>query len=297
MNKTILQVILGFSLLAIASCKGKTENTPAYIHIERIDFNYDNISTVGNGGVAITDAWVYENDNVIGVFELPATIAVTASGEKEFSVRPGIKLNGISATREYYRFYEPWKKDIVILPLDTVTVEPSTRYYPETHNSFRENFEDVVIKFDSSSSSDVSLVRTKVENGDPQFLENYVGVATMNSNKSYFKAYTSESFLVPVTSVLPIYLEMDYKCNTELSVSTLIQIPSSGVFEDRVITLKSTVVNGEMVWKHIYIDFTDRFIGQTEATGFGFSFTALHNIANTESFIYLDNTKVVSTTP
>lgn len=294
MHKKLLQLLAGFTLIALASCKGKTEETPAYIHIEKIDFTYDNISTVGNGGTAITDAWVYENDNVIGVFELPATIAVATSGKREISVRPGIKLNGISATREHYRYYQGWSEDINIIPLDTVTIEPFTKYYNTTMLSFHENFEDVVIKFDSSSNSDVSLERTKIINPEPQYLENYVGLATMTASKPYFKCFTKDAFMVPVTSPLPIYLELDYKCNTDFTVSTLIKSPSNGVYEDQVITLRSTVVNGEMIWKHIYIDFTDSFIGQIDATGFGFSFTSAHNSSNTESFLYLDNTKVVN---
>lgn len=291
MSKKLLSIFLVLAFLV--SCNGKNEKAPAYIHIDKIDFKYQNISTVGNGGTDITDAWVYDNDDILGVFELPATIAVNIEGPHEISVRPGIKLNGISATRESFAFYETWRKDVEIVPFDTITLEPTTRYFTSTQLSFNENFEDVVIKFDSSVFSDVALKRTKITD-QPFYLENNVGLATLTADNPLFKVFTKDLFLVPTVSTLPIYLEMDYKCNTEFAVSAILQLPGEAAQEVRLITLRSTMVNGEMEWRHIYLDLTDYFIGQTTATGFGFSFTSVHNSSNTESYIYLDNTKVVN---
>ena len=292
MNKILLSTLLLIPLLF--GCKGKNESTPTYLHVETIDFQYDNVSIVGNGGTAISDVWIYDNDNLLGVFELPATVALDAQGEHDVTIRGGIKLNGISATREFYPFYQPWINRITLGPLDTTTIEPVVKYYVETGISFYENFEDVVLKIDSTPSSDVPLVRTKIT-GEPNFLENYVGLATITSDKPGFKAYTKDLFMVPTSSTLPIYLELDYKCNQEFVVAAVIQEPGTGTYENPILTLRSTVKNGEMQWKHVYIDLTDYFAGQVNATGFGFSFTALYNSGNPEGYIYLDNTKVVNT--
>ena len=61
----------------------------------------------GSNFKAITDAWVYVDDGLIGAFELPATIPVLAEGKHKLEIRPGIKLNGISSTRAPYPFYQP----------------------------------------------------------------------------------------------------------------------------------------------------------------------------------------------
>ncbi len=292
MYKITLGIILIIPFLF--SCKGKRETAPTYVHINAIDFRYENISTVGNGGTAITDAWVYNNENLLGVFELPATVAITAEGIQNISVRAGIKLNGISATREAYPFYQPWTSTIELKPLDTAFITPSIRYYPETGISFIENFEDVVIKLDTTPYSDVALERTKVTD-QPNYIEGYAGFATLTSSQTEFSAFTKSLFMVPTTSSLPIYLEMDYKCNQEFTVYGLISEPGTALTQIRFLTLRSTVEEGEMKWKHIYIDLTDSFLGRVQASGFGLSFTATYTTGNPEGYIYLDNTKVVNT--
>ena len=288
---------LRFLLLVVPfmfSCEGKREPVPSYIHIDKVNFKYDNVSVLGNGGTAITDVWVYDNSNLLGVFELPATIAVVAEGSHTIEVGGGIKLNGISATREPYAFYKRYKTDINLSPLDTATVNPTVSYYTETGISFKEEFEDVVIGIDTTPNSNVALIRTLLDN-QPSYLDRYAGLATLTASNPGFKAYTKQLFMVPTSSSLPIYLELDYKCNQEFTVSAVVKDANSDVKEIPMVTLRSTVVNGEMKWKHIYIDLTDNFIGQVNALGFGFSFTAYYNSGNSEGLLYLDNTKVVNT--
>ncbi len=293
MNKFLRLTLLIFPFLF--SCEGKKETLPAYITVPSIDFKYDNLATVGNGGTAITDVWIYDNANLLGVFELPATVAVATSGTHDISVGAGIKLNGISATREAYPFYQRWMSNIDLVPLDTATITPIVSYYPDAGISFKEEFENAVIKVDTISISDVALVRTPTEPNDPIYVEKFVGLATINDANKGFKALTKDLFMVPTSSTLPIYLELDYKCNQEFTIAALIQNPGQGTSENPLITLRSTVKDGEMQWKHIYIDLTDNFSGQVNATGFGVSFTAYYNSGNTEGYIYLDNTKVVNT--
>lgn len=292
MHKIILTTILIIPLLF--SCTGKRESTPTYLHIESINFQYDNLSTIGNGGTAITDAWVFNNDNLLGVFELPATVAITTEGIQNISIHGGIKLNGISATRESYPFYEPWTTTVDLQPLDTAFIEPSIHYYAETGISFNESFEEIIIKYDSTPYSDVVLERTKAID-QPSFIEGYSGLATLTSDQPNFSAYNKDLFSVPTTSALPLYLELDYKCNQEFTVSGLVSETGVGITEIRILTLRSTEEEGEMKWKHIYIDLTDYFLGRVTATGFGLTFSAVYDSDNPEGYIYLDNTKVVNT--
>lgn len=286
-------VLLGLIGIHLVGCKGKDEMQPAYIHIDAVDFQYQNTDIYGNGGTNITDVWVYNNSSLLGVFQLPATIAVAAHGNHEVSVAPGIKLNGISATREHYRYYSFHHEDVTLAPLDTVTVAPKTRYIEGTGISFNEDFQNIVLQFDTISASDVALQRTYVENG-PAYLSNYVGKAITTADKPGFKAISKELFLVPATQAAPIYLEMDYKCNQDFIVSTILKTPADGLRETELLGLRSTIENGEPQWRHIYIDLTDAFVGQTEATGFGIGITAYHNTAEEEGILVFDNIKVVN---
>lgn len=284
-------------LFILASCEGKKETLPAYITIDNINFDYQNVSIVGNGGTAITDAWIYDNDNLLGIFELPATVAVATQGTHELTVGAGIKLNGISSTRENYPFYKRWKADINLSPLDTVKVQPTVSYYLETGISFKEEFQDVVLGIDTTTVSDVDLERVLVQ-GEPSYLDSYVGRATLTIDNPGFKAVTTDLFEVPTTVTLPIYLELDFKCNQDLVIGYIIRTPTSGSVENRLITLRSTVdIDGDLIWKHIYIDLTDQFAGRQDASGFGISFTAYYDGVHTESLIFMDNVKVVNQAP
>ncbi len=288
---------LRFSLLLIPfiiSCEGKREPLPTYITVEKINFQYDNVSSVGNGGTQITDFWIYDNDNLLGVYELPGTVALATEGTHQITIEAGIKLNGISATREPYAFYRRWNSTIDLIPLDTTTLVPTVSYYLETGISFIEEFEDVVLKLDTTPSSDVALVRTLIDN-EPAYLDKYVGKVTLTADNPGFKAFNKELFMVPTSSQLPIYLEMDYKCNQEFVVSAVIQDPGQGISEIPLISLRPSLEDGELVWKHVYIDLTDFFIGKVNATGFGFGITAYYNTGNPEGLIFIDNTKVVNT--
>lgn len=291
MNKLLPFTLL--LLFAFSSCEGRREVPPSYITIETVDFKYDNVSTLGNGGTAITDVWVFSNDDLLGVYELPATVAVANEGTHKITLAGGIKLNGISATRERYPFYERWNSTVDLIPFDTAYLAPVVQYYEETGISFYEDFENVVTKIDTTTSSDVALIRTPIIN-QQHYLDRYVGLATLTADNSSFKAYNTDFFIPPVSSSLPIYLELDYKCNQEFIVGAIIAQPGEPIQEYPVISLRSTVKDGELEWKHIYIDLTDYYLGQTNAIGFGFSFTALYNSGNPEGLIYLDNAKVVN---
>lgn len=86
---------------------------PSYLYIEKIGLNtqYEQ----GTASHKITDAWVYVDETLIGAFELPATIPILTEGLKKITIRPGIKLNGISNTRAIYPYFTPIVKDIALV--------------------------------------------------------------------------------------------------------------------------------------------------------------------------------------
>lgn len=288
-----MYALVGLMAALLISCKGEDEMLPAYIHIDDVNFEYQNTDVYGNGGTQITDVWVYNNSSLLGVFQLPATVAVAAHGNHNISVAAGIKLNGISATREYYRYYSFYKEDITLGPLDTTVVTPSTRYIEGTGISFNENFQNVVLQFDTISVSNVALERIFVEN-QPNYLDNYVGKVVTTPTAPGFKAISKDLFMVPATQAAPIYLELDYKCNQDFTVSTIVRTPADGTRETQLLNLRPTYNGEDIEWRHVYIDLTDHFVGQTEATGFGVGITAYHNTNESEGIIYIDNLKVVN---
>ena len=78
-------------ILLVISCKKDVNNIPSYVSINSIALSSDATDN-------ITDAWVYIDDNLQGVYELPANFPVLAEGKHSLRVRAGIKDNGIAGT-------------------------------------------------------------------------------------------------------------------------------------------------------------------------------------------------------
>ena len=100
----VLVILFGFN-----SCsKDELEATiPSYISIDKFTIS-TNYSTQGTSSSNITDAWVYIDNDLVGIFELPAKFPVLKEGNVKIDVYPGIKENGISERRSKYIFYNAY---------------------------------------------------------------------------------------------------------------------------------------------------------------------------------------------
>ena len=78
------------------------EQIPSFLRIDSISMATGNGE--GNPDHNIVDAWVYENEKLLGIFELPAVIPILVDGEANIRIRGGIKLNGQVGTRIPYLF-------------------------------------------------------------------------------------------------------------------------------------------------------------------------------------------------
>jgi hypothetical protein len=123
--------ILGFCLGVILfsnSCDTSPAATPSFLHIDTIAVDSTSFDSTGTVSHAIRYAWVYANDNLLGVFWLPSVIPVLEEGEVEITVFGGISENGIATQAGRYPFYAPWQKKINLNAMDTATVFPRVRY-------------------------------------------------------------------------------------------------------------------------------------------------------------------------
>ena len=126
-----------FSLL-LFSCSELDLGIPNYLIIEEI--NVDDNTTAN-----ITDAWVYVDDNLIGVYELPANFPTLEEGIHKVRIRAGIKDNGISGIRIPYPFYSSYVIDTFDFNSNNALVVPPQVSYIENIDFFNEHFEVVVL--------------------------------------------------------------------------------------------------------------------------------------------------------
>lgn len=282
--------ILAFSfflllLLAQTSCEkfSGDQTVPAYLRIDSIRLTTD-YSTQGTAMNNITDAWVYIDGELIGTFQLPATFPVLKKGTHTLMVFPGIKKDGIAATRVNYSFYQEINKTIDLVPDQTLDVGTlSTTYSNKTKFIWKEDFDNAAITLDTTNATTEKIKQTA---SDSLTLEGlHSGIVELDTIGATFEAVSHSTFTIPNSAV---FLEMNFRMNTSLIVG--VYVTTFGLINEVPIM---TLLPTNDKWKKIYIDLTTTLNAYSGAT----KFRVYYYVKNTTGDHYrilLDNIKVLS---
>ncbi|MCB0401515.1 MAG: hypothetical protein KDD41_05485 [Flavobacteriales bacterium] len=276
---------IGFLLLGVLffSCsKEKFEATvPAYISIDKIDFT-TNYATEGSASSNIPDAWVYLDDDLVGVYELPATFPVLKTGNRELKIYGGIKDNGIAASRARYLLYDPYVLQLDLQPEGVYKIEPTITYNPDVKFTWLEDFENASLSFLYHSFSDTVVFKqtSDVKEGSVS------GGIYLESNMDFFEA-TSVAYTNLPQNGSVVYFEMDFKTNEPIWV---------GIYDDED-QYKKVKLNVKDDWTKIYINLTDLVNARTTSNEikvfFGMASTTQAPFVSSNPTVYIDNLKLV----
>lgn len=296
--------ILAVSFLAVlfSSCKkfegGQT--VPAYIRIDTLGLSCD-YSTYGANTHAFIDAWVYVDDNVVGCFELPATIPVLKEGFHKVSVYPGIARDGIKDLRAPYPFMAPVEYSSVNLVRDSVVnLFPIFNYYPNgdnLHVRWKEDFDAGMISIQSTSQSDTNLFRVggPLAWHDPDGVHStYSGKVVLTSDTMQFCIATNEEFKDLPTTGAACMLEMDYKCSDTCAVG-LFYMLNYTVTQLQIIRLRPTGTSGVEPerWNKIYINLGPYLVDNEDAEYFKLYISSWYDRNDGPQYFYYDNLKII----
>jgi len=274
-------------LITAISCEKFTgdQTIPAYLDIDSIYLSTDYYSE-GTSSQRITDAWVYVDDEFLGTFELPARLPVLKSGTHHLKIWPGIKRNGIAATRVSYEFYSPISKDVNFAQDSTTkTGVLKTTYQSTTFFVWKEDFENVSLTLDTTSRSSAYIQHTTA--GSPLTFEgNHSGMVVLDSIHDFFECQTHTDFPIPPS---PVFLEMNFNTTNTLVVGVF-TYGSTLLYQTPVITLNPT--NGQ--WKKIYIDLSTTLYAYSGMTSYRVYFNTFKDAGLNQSTILFDNFKVVT---
>jgi hypothetical protein len=98
------------SLFFILSACVKKNPDPAWLQVNEWSISANPSLSLQEGELTenISDAWVYVDDELIGVFQVPFKIPILKEGNVTFKIFPAIKNNGISATKKIYPFLKEY---------------------------------------------------------------------------------------------------------------------------------------------------------------------------------------------
>ena len=218
-----------FLLLLFFSCeKDDTNDIPANIKINSITLDENSTEN-------ITDAWIYINDQLQGVYELPALFPVLNIGSHKLRVRAGIKDNGISSSRIPYPFYGSYiQEEVEFLEHVEMEIIPTVSYL----EGVTILTEDDGINIDETNYSDTIL----------ETIGDY-NAGYLDSSLITFEIATNELEDLPQAGA-PVYLELDYKCNTEFLVGVYIN------YNPTVVKKEALWINPKEDWNKIYVNLT-----------------------------------------
>ena len=275
-----------FFALLLCSCEfiNPDEEIPSYIHINSIPLTTQ--PTEGVNTDNISDAWIYVDDQTIGCFELPATVPILGNGEHKIDIRPGIKINGISATRALYPYYKPYISTVNLTQDAITTVNPVTSYYDNVNFLFIEPFSPSGIYFEKTTNSDTNIMITPSTNAINQ---GYYAYAVVNNDKKILECKTSLDYQL-LKQGETAFLEIDCKSNIPFTLGVFINNASQTVQHPLIVITPSSE------WKKVYINLTE--IAQRERTAesfkifFGTIWEEKYGIENGE--ISIDNIKLIN---
>ncbi|HRC67873.1 MAG TPA: hypothetical protein PK976_08020, partial [Bacteroidales bacterium] len=281
--------------IAFLSCEDfEGEQTiPAYLKIDSIALKIVSPSQ-GSASSKITDAWVYIDEQLIGAFELPATIPLLYTGKHRLTIIPGIRMDGMVQLRAYYPLYNQIRREIFLSP-DSVTIIKGnlingkntiyTTYKDLVQFSWSENFEDENLALDTTKKSNVNFMLTPED--DPATFEGlHSGKIILTLTDTIFEAMTSEAISLPRNGS-PVFLEMNYRCTNTFTFG-IIALGSDQYIQSPILDL-----NPSASWNKIYINLAPNVSSSDDALKFKLFWGAMLDIGQEQTEIYFDNMKLV----
>lgn len=284
--------------MLMTGCKDVEEPIPSYLYISSIDLETSATGEQGADAHDIVDAWVYVDNAFIGVFEMPSTIPVLKSGKSSVTVVAGVKKNGQSASRVAYPFYGTYNVEIDLKPAQVDTIRPVVEYKEAVRFPWLEDFEDNSLSVEGTGSN--TTTDTLLITEDMTEVYSYDGDKSLRSGKvevplglQKFEVSTIQAFDIPRDG-REIYLELNFKCNTEFVVGVY-PLNGSVVTGVSVVNFYSSAdENNELQWKKAYVSLKEDLNAPANRTSdFRVFINAQTNSSDERPLLFFDNIKLV----
>lgn len=276
----------------------KNNPDPSWIEIGvwNLQENPNSLNETGVLTSNITDAWVYMDGDVIGVFELPVKLPIIKDGSHTFIIYPAVLNNGISATKKIYPFLEPHTVTLDLIKNETYSIAPVTQYYSGV-KFWIEDFEDPTFDIADGTSTLATIQRISSDPIlDPFINEGGFGRISLDATNNFWIGSTIANNNGTLNMNLPkgqeVYLEIDYH-NTNRLTTGVLAIGSDGAAVDNTNIRLNPQDDGSVKWKKIYIDLREVVSASTSASYFEFSFQSFLDDGDSEGEVNIDNIKAV----
>lgn len=281
-----LLFFLSFTFILSSCIKNNPDPVWLEVHEWTLESNSELSTLEGELTHNFTEAWVFVDDKIVGVFEVPFRIPIIKTGNANIKLYPAIKNNGISATKKIYPFVVPYEINAVFVDNGEVIIDPVTHYKSNCLFDIFD-FESPSTGFDDDPNSLVTMGIAS----DPLIAKwgNY-GQISLTSTDSMYVGYTHD--YKNYYQGQEVYLEMDYYNTNALITGVLATSSSAGTVNNQNIQLNPQDPSS-VKWKKIYIDLKEIISNSPSGAQFRQSFQALLDNGDSNGEIIFDNIKIV----
>jgi len=243
-------------------------------------------SSIGSGAPShgIKDVWVYADEQILGVFGLPAAIPVEAKeGPTSLQIRAGISPNGNNSSSIEYPFFDEIVTQQNIRPEENITVPLNFNYKREAVFDFVADFEQTNIFMDDVDGNAQTVIQ-RVEIASP--FGSFAGLIELQGQNDAIEVTHTARYLGANNKKGSVFLEFDFKGDDNFFVGTILEKGSNQVKAYKILVTPSAE------WKHFYLDLTDE-ISKSDVLSYKVVFSSTISPGKTKSTIYLDNIKLI----
>ena len=269
-----------------AACTPDPADLPHRLHVPAWAFSVE--PGQGEPTERIEEVWVYTERGVLGAFPLPADIPLLLEdlgASESLTFLPGIRANGVAASRKPYPFYRAVTVDLALVPGTTDTLALSTGYAEGVDVVVAEDFE-TANRFVEAASSTAEVVRTT----DPDWVLDGEGSGyiALGPGAAVLTATTNEQ-QYPLPPNDAVWLEIDYRCSHEFAVG-LLAVNAGNTTRTPILVLRPT--DGER--KKVYLDLAPVVRSLPGTDGWELTLDAVWDGVTAPAYIVVDNLKIVT---
>ena len=280
--RLLLLFILLAHLFLLSSCK-KYQPADSSFFLKSSDQTVSVATTAheGSGSHKITDLWLYVNGKYQGTYPVGNMMPIVSKDQGvKINVFAGIKNNGIADTRIFYPFFDFLTFDTLVESGKTIERGFTFKYKAATTFTWMENFDHAA---GQSVINDKNWegVMDSAPPGD--CLEGNSLRLTLPAGGVQAIIYSSGSGYALPQASSNVYLEIDYKCDTDFIVGLIgtdnLQVPA--------ITVKR-----QTSWNKIYIQLSTA-VNTVATTKANVYFKILSDENKQTKQLFLDNIKLL----
>lgn len=273
-------LLLAF-MMGNTSCDSGPAQTPAYIRIDTIYLDSTSYDSTGSVSHRIRYAWVYLDDNLQGVYQLPVVFPVLADGSADIRIYGGVQENGLSSTLSRYPFYDPFDMPGIFAAGDTLELAPHIRYNKglKIGDAYMDDFEDGFLgKYEKVPGYGGSFQYVS----DPANACEGTGYGSLFLQEGDIDLMIESDIMAIPKGKAGYFIEMNYKNNCGFVVS----------LQDGTSELAVGGLNPRDYWNKIYFNITDQVDG-TPGTNLKILIRVPQDTTIPNQMVYLDNIKLV----